>query len=340
MSLGRAAFFAGGTHSPQPLGLTWTVAPQETKMGTSSLQHANIERRRDLPFIHHAYPDTRAALSESDQWLGVIIVNFRSANLTIRSVSSIVRQGIAKIEHIVVVDNNSGDGSVDRIARAFPKLRLIASRENKGFGAGVNIGLKYVREKYVLVLNPDTYFKNNSIFKAIFYMLDHPDVGIAGLDLVNTDGSRQYSARRFYSLLDVVGRRVGFVGRLLRQRMDRHLMKEAWRNGKPFDAEWIMGTGFVVKRNLIAALGGMDEAYFLYMEDVDLCARVWNSGFRVVCVPNARLVHDHQRSSATNPLSFAARQHIVSLAKFAAKFSVPVFQQPGIDGIREAHRIH
>jgi len=273
-----------------------------------------------------------------DELLGVILVNYRTPDLTVRSLASILRQGIATIEHIVVIDNNSRDGSVGRIRRAFPKLKVIASDTNGGFGSGVNVGLKWRHEKYVLILNPDTYFENNSILKVISYMMEHPDTGLAGLDLVNKDGSRQFSARRFYSMLDVVSRRVGIIGNLLRNRMDRHLMKDAWKTDEPFDAEWIMGTGFVVNRDLIAALGGMDETYFLYMEDVDLCARVWNAGFRVVCIPGARLVHDHQRSSAANPFSFAARQHIVSLLKFAHRFTVPMFRQPGVEKICRSHR--
>ncbi len=304
----------------------------------ASQRQASFRRLERTPYRHTLRNASAAWWKSSDQLLGVIIVNYRTAALTIRSIASILREGIAKIEHIVVVDNNSRDGSVGRIARAFPKLRIIASRTNGGFGAGVNTGLKLIREKYVLILNPDTYFENNSVLAAISYMMEHPDIGVAGLDLVNKDGSRQYSARRFYSLLDVVARRVRIVGNLFRRRVDRHLMKEAWRYGTPFDAEWIMGTGFVANRDLIMALGGMDEAYFLYMEDVDLCARVWSAGFRVVCIPNARLVHDHQRSSARNPFRFAARRHIASLVLFASKFSVPIVQQPGIEKIRKSSR--
>lgn len=278
-------------------------------------------------------PGRASGTASPDQQLGVVMVNYRSSDLVVRSVTSILRQGIAPLDHIVVVDNKSGDDSVERIARAFPRLRVIASDTNDGFGAGVNIGLSHIRDKYVLVLNPDTYFENNSIFKAIFYMMDHPNVGIVGLDLVSRDGGRQYSARRFYSLSDVVARRVEIIGKVLRQRIDRHLMKEAWRYGVPFDAEWVMGTGFIADRNLIAALGGMDKTYFLYMEDVDLCARVWKAGFRVACMPTARLVHDHQRSSARNPFGRAARHHITSLIKFSSKFPVPVFRPPGIEKV-------
>jgi N-acetylglucosaminyl-diphospho-decaprenol L-rhamnosyltransferase len=159
-------------------------------------------------------------------------------------------------------------------------------------------------------------------------------VGLVGLDLVYPGGERQYSARRFYSLLDVLGRRLP-LGRYwpVKARIDRHLMRTAWDSGAPFEAEWVMGTGFVVRRELFLKLHGMDEAYFLYMEDVDLCARVWQSGAKVICVPGARLVHDHQRSSAAGPLSWAGRLHLQSLLRFRQKFHVPLVRQPGVAGL-------
>ncbi len=285
--------------------------------------HARLERRD---------------VASTDQLLGVVLVNFRTADMTIRSISSILMHEIANIENIIVVDNNSADGSIDRISAAYPRLRVVASSINGGFGAGVNLGLRRLRQRYVLVLNPDTYFERNYVFWVIGLMMANPDIGIAGLDLVNKDGSRQYSARRFYSLLDVAARRVPKIGNALQGRMAKHLMEDAWRSGRPFDAEWVMGTGFVANRQVIATLGGFDERYFLYMEDVDLCARVWKAGFRVVGIPGARLVHDHRRSSAASPLSRAGLRHLTSLVKFASRFPVPVFTQPGIDRIRRSNR--
>jgi GT2 family glycosyltransferase len=78
----------------------------------------------------------------------------------------------------------------------------------------------------------------------------------------------------------------------------------------------------------------MDERYFLYMEDVDLCARVWNSGYRIACVPGARLMHDHQRQSAGGPLSRAGRYHLQSLLHFRNKFHLPLSMPPSIDGVK------
>jgi len=150
-----------------------------------------------------------------------------------------------------------------------------------------------------------------------------------GSDLVYPTGSRQYSARRFYSALDIVGRRLP-LGRYwpLKRRIDDHMMMSSWKTDLPFDADWVMGTGFIIRRDLFERIGRMDEAYFLYMEDVDLCARVWGAGSRVVCVPHAKLVHDHQRSSAAGPLSNAGRMHLKSLSIFAKKYRLPLFNPP------------
>jgi GT2 family glycosyltransferase len=268
--------------------------------------------------------------------LSIIVINFRTCDLTLRCVRSILAHEIAAIRDVIIVDNKSDDDSVTRLAEAFPDAQLVASSVNDGFGAGVNLGLQRATGEFVLVLNADTYFEHDSVSGVLEFMSADPDIGVAGLDLVNPDGSRQYSARRFYSILDIAGRRVPALGKRLSDRIDRHLMKEKWKEEVPFDAEWVMGTGFVIRHDLFSQLGGMDESYFLYLEDVDLCARVWRAGFRVVCVPKAELVHDHQRSSVAGPLSTPGRRHLRSLVRFAQKFSVPLFRQPGVDGISRA----
>jgi N-acetylglucosaminyl-diphospho-decaprenol L-rhamnosyltransferase len=266
--------------------------------------------------------------------LNAVIVNYRTPDLTLKCVASIVAQGIIAANDILVVENASPDDSYLRLCAELSDVRLIHAAKNGGFGAGVNLGARFCEADYILVLNPDTYFEDGSLEKALAVLDSQPEVGLVGLDLVYPNGERQYSARRFYSLLDVLGRRLP-LGRYwpVKARIDRHLMRTAWDSGAPFEAEWVMGTGFVVRRELFKALNGMDEAYFLYMEDVDLCARVWQSGAKVVCVPGARLVHDHQRSSASGPLSWAGRMHLQSLRRFRQKFHVPLVRQPGVAGL-------
>lgn len=250
--------------------------------------------------------------------------------MTIRSVGSIRKRGIAGPEDITVVDNCSGDDSVARMQAAMPDITIKSSPVNGGFGAGVNFGARGAQADYLLILNPDTYFDLDSVTPVLDQMEMAHDIGLAGLDLVNPDGSRQYGARHFYSVLDIACRRLKGLGNMMQRRMDRHLMKAETDTGSPFDADWVMGTGFIVRRDLFFRLGGMEESYFLYMEDVDLCARIWMSGRRVVYFPGFPLVHDHQRQSAASPLSFAGRAHIRSLMLFARRFCLPLIATPDI----------
>ncbi len=267
--------------------------------------------------------------------LQVVIVNYRSVALTENCVRSLVDHGVASLAEITIVDSCSADDSLPRLRAAFPSGTVVAAQANKGFGAGINLGARYSASDYILVLNPDTYFESNTVGPVLSFLDHNPDVGIVGLDLVDPNGTRQFSARRFYSLLDVAARRVSLFGRILRSRIDEHLMVWSWSDDFPFEADWVMGAGMIVRRSVFEALGGMDELYFLYMEDVDLCARIWQSGSRVVGLPGSYLTHAHQRASAGSPFGWQARTHLASLMRFARKFRVGIIWSPGIAGLIE-----
>lgn len=264
-----------------------------------------------------------------------IIVNYRTPDLTLKCVDSIIQMGVAQAQEIIVVENASPDDSFARLKAALPAdVRLVLAERNGGFSAGVNVGAALASGELLLVLNPDTYFVDQSISRAVELLEKDSSIGVVGLDLTYPNGERQFSARRFYSVLDIVGRRTP-LGRFwpIKPMVDKHMMFKAWDKGAPFDADWVMGTGFVIRRALFEKIGRMDEAYFLYMEDVDLCARVWREGLRVVCAPNVRLIHDHQRSSSAGPLSGAGKMHLRSLKIFRQKYRIPVFCPPGVKGL-------
>jgi N-acetylglucosaminyl-diphospho-decaprenol L-rhamnosyltransferase len=265
----------------------------------------------------------------------VIIVNYNTPALVRNCVQSVLDSSIAGHEDIVVVDNASTDNSFAVLKQTLPPgVRLVRASMNRGFAAGVNFGMVGCVRELVLVLNPDTYFVDPCLESVVTLLKNESDVGLVGLDLIYPNGERQFSARRFYSVLDILSRRLP-LGRLsaFKRRVDNHLMREAWKAGTPFEAEWVLGTGFIVRRSLWADLGGMDEHFFLYMEDVDICARIWQAGYRVLCVPGAKLTHEHQRASASGFLSKAGRRHINSLWRFSRKYRVPFFTPPGVNGL-------
>jgi GT2 family glycosyltransferase len=269
--------------------------------------------------------------------LSVIIVNYNTPSLTITCVQSMLKFNVANESDIVVVDNASPDNSFDLLCTKLPEINVLSSGYNGGASYGINFGEKKTFGKYLLILNPDTRFVDNSIQKAVTFLDENPDVGLAGLELINPDGLRQFSSRRFYSLMDIIARRTPLGNHWpLKRRIKNHLMTSSWDAGVPFEADWIMGTGFIVRHELFNRIGGMDDTYFLYMEDVDLCARVWLAGYRVMCVPDARLVHDHQRASASGLFNKASRIHLESFFKFTRKYRVPLFRPPSVSTILRA----
>ncbi|TCQ02856.1 glycosyltransferase family 2 protein [Sphingomonas sp. PP-CC-3A-396] len=254
-----------------------------------------------------------------------VIVNFRTPELVVSCIGSIREHDILPDARIVVVENGSGDDSAARLKAELPEIPLVITQDNEGFGAGVNLGVAHTHSEFVLILNPDTRFVDQSFVKAIELLRADPTIGIVGLDLRNVDTSRQYSARRFYSLIDVAIRRTPLKRLAPFARRDaRHLMTRNWV-GNSFAADWVMGTGFVVRRAAFDAVGGMDTDFFLYMEDVDLCQRVADAGWRVVAAVDAVLIHDHQRASASGPLSRSGRQHLRSLARYVRKHGMRPF---------------
>ena len=270
--------------------------------------------------------------------LGVVIVNYNTEELTLQCVRSLLAHGIAAPQHICVVDNLSPDGSGQRLQSSLPAgVGLVLSASNGGFGAGVNIGVAALSTDLVLVLNPDTYFQHNRVPIIQRLFAQTPNLGVAGLKLVNPDGSLQYSARRFYSLLDILARRTP-LGKLapMRGLVNTHLLKRNWRGG-PFQADWVMGTGFVVRRTAFDEVGRMDEGYFLYFEEVDLCARMWVKGWQVMAVPEVELVHEHQRHSQAGIWSTSGQTHLRSMVRFFTKFGVPWVRRPHRSKMKSAY---
>ena len=261
--------------------------------------------------------------------LAALIVHYNSLEDTARCVASLVSLGVLAPRQIWVVDNASPDGSGAALAGALPAgVRCLHSAVNRGFGAGVNLGMDALIGDYVLVLNPDTYFLENRLAATLAHFERDAALGVLGLHLIYPDGRPQYAARRFYTGLDVLLRRtpLGRV-RAFAPRVARHLMVA--ESGRDFFlADWVMGTGFVVRRRAFDAVGGMDEGYFLYFEDVDLCARLWQAGWKVGGTGTVRLVHTHRRESRKGVFSPAGRQHLKSLARFAGKFGLPLLRPP------------
>jgi GT2 family glycosyltransferase len=229
------------------------------------------EATRRLPA---ARPDAgRAAVS-------VVIVNWNGGADLAECVTALRSAG-GRVAEIVVVDNGSEDDSLERLGRP-PAVSVVRAGRNLGFAAGVNLGARRCSAPLLLLLNPDVRVLPGAIDAAADYLDHHPGVGIVGPVLVDGGGRWQPSAGH-----------LGVLGHLF---LDSRLARRAPRRSRHVD--WVHGAFLLMPRVLFEALDGLDDAYFMYGEDMDLCARARAAGYRTALVASARVIHFGNRSGA------------------------------------------
>jgi N-acetylglucosaminyl-diphospho-decaprenol L-rhamnosyltransferase len=222
----------------------------------------------------------------------VVVVNYRTPELTNSCVDALaVAGGSLKLE-TVVIDNGSGDESADLIESANPQAKVVRVPENRGFAAGVNAGFAETSTPIVVLLNPDTQPEPGSVERLVEHLRAHPSAGIAAPLLVNPDGSIQRSAhRRFPNLLTTF---ITFcapaVYLFLGLPWHPHELTEAESlRGGP--VEHVMGAALAIRRQAYVQAGPLDEEFFLYLEETEWQQRVRRAGWRIELVPEARVMH-------------------------------------------------
>ena len=192
---------------------------------------------------------------------------------------------------VIVVDNASEDGSVQMVQADFQWVRLEAMKENLGFGRGHNHAFATAHGRYLMPLNSDTEVHPGALRAIVEFMDKNSDVGVLGPKLLNPDGSLQFSCRRFPNPVAALFRNT-FLGRLFpKNKFTRDYLMQDWQHNEQRDVDWVSGAGFCMRRELYERIGGFDEQFFMYLEDVDLCYRTHEAGFRVVYFPEAVITH-------------------------------------------------
>jgi N-acetylglucosaminyl-diphospho-decaprenol L-rhamnosyltransferase len=228
--------------------------------------------------------------------LSVVIVNWNVRDLLQRCVESVLSSQRSITTEIIVVDNASVDGSVEMLRAEFPQTVLIANPENRGFPAANNQGIAAAQGRYVLLLNPDTEVLADALDALVQYMDAHPDVGLVGPQLLHPDGQVQSSRRRYPTLATLF-----FESTWLESLAPRALLRRYYVLDQPdkavLDVDWITGAAMLARREVIQQVGGMDERFFMYSEELDWCRRIKAAGWRVVYHPEARVIHYEGKSS-------------------------------------------
>ncbi|MBS1715310.1 MAG: glycosyltransferase family 2 protein [Armatimonadetes bacterium] len=223
---------------------------------------------------------------------------------------------------VIVVDNASEDGSPDMVESEFPEFRLLRQTVNLGFTGGHNLAIAERAGRHVALLNSDTVVHPGAVRTVLEFMEGRPDAGVVGPKLLNPDGSLQYSCRKFPDPLAAAFRNT-FLGRWFpdNRYVRDYLMKDV-AHDQTREVDWVSGAAMFIRDDLVDAIGGLDDRYFMYCEDTDFCKRTWEAGYKVVYLPTAVVTHAIGRSTDRVANKMIVRFH-KSMFRFYRKHLIP-----------------
>jgi len=225
--------------------------------------------------------------------LSIVIVNYNNRVELERCLRSIYETGRGIEVEVLVFDNNSTDGSAEMVRSGFPSVTFVESDKNIGLTRAANVLLRKASGEYVLLLDSDTEVMPGAIRGLVDFVSTRPGVGVAGPRILNEDGSVQETARRFPNFLSGLFGRRAVLTRLFPGNpvSARFMCKDNLEATGPFEVDYVSAAAMMFRREVLSRVGLMDEEYFVYWSDVDWCRRIKDSGFKVFCVPAARVVH-------------------------------------------------
>lgn len=232
--------------------------------------------------------------------LSTIIVNYNTEAYLKQCLHSVYSSESRLNLEVIVVDNNSHDGSRRMIKRDFPQVRLIENDENPGFARGNNIGIAAACGEYILLLNSDTEIVDDALGKMSAFLDKHLEVAVVTSRLIYPDFTEQGVARKFPTPMNALFGRRSLLTRLFpRNRFSQgYLISRTHVSSKiPFEVDWVSGACLMVRKHVLQSVGNLDEGFFMYWEDADLCFRIKQEGWKVYCVPDAVVVHYEGKSS-------------------------------------------
>ncbi|HMS84255.1 MAG TPA: glycosyltransferase family 2 protein [Nitrospira sp.] len=259
--------------------------------------------------------------SSRPQAVSVIIVNYNACECIVSCVSS----ALGQVDEVIVVDNASNDDSLVQLEAAFrgdQRLKIVRNQENLGFAAGCNIGAELSTGRYLFFLNPDCVLEPDSVRRLLRTLEGDPHVGMVGGLLVNPDGSEQAGGRRavptpWRSFVRAFGLS-RFADRWPRLFFDFHLHKQPLPT-HPIEVEAISGACMLIRHNAMRDAGRWDEGYFLHCEDLDLSMTLRRKGWKIMFVPDARIVHSKGGCSNSYPIFVEWHKHR-GMIRFYRKF--------------------
>ena len=244
--------------------------------------------------------------------VSIVILTWNSQAEIAACLSSLA-SGLTRFSsEVIVIDNGSQDASCTIVRETLPSARLVCNTTNRGVAPARNQGLDLAHGKYVLMLDDDTVVQAQAFDRLIDYLEHHPDVGLCGPKLIDGAGRLQLTCRLFPTLADKLARRLSLPAA---QKIAHAVEMADWDHTTVRDVDYVIGACQAIRRSAVAAVGPFDARIFYGPEDVDLCLRLQQAGWRVVYQPEAVVVH-HERRLTRSIRSGMAWQHVWGLGYF------------------------
>lgn len=267
--------------------------------------------------------------------LSIIIVNYNVKEFLQNLIHSIEKASLNLAKEIIIVDNASDDGSVEFIKEKFPQIKLIANQKNLGFGKANNIGLMQATGKYILLINPDTLVAEDTFEQMIKFFNQNSEAGLAGCKILNPDGTLQLACRRSFpgpwtSFTKVTGLSTLFSKSKIFARYNLTYLDE----NETYEVDAISGSFMMMRKEVYEKVGGFDEQFFMYGEDLDLCYRIQKTGFKVFYVHSTQIIHykgeSTKRSSIDETKVFYTAMHLFVKKHLSSSFLVGLILRSAI----------
>ncbi len=267
--------------------------------------------------------------------LSIIIVNYNVKEFLQNLIHSIEKASANITKEIIVVDNASDDGSVEFIKSNYPQINLIVNNSNLGFGKANNLGMMQAEGNYILLINPDTIVAEDTFDKMIKFFEEHTEVGLAGCKILNPDGTLQLACRRSFpgpwtSFTKVTGLSNVFPKSKLFAKYNLTYLDE----NQSYEVDAISGSFMMMRKEVYQKVGGFDEQFFMYGEDLDLCYRIQKAGFKVFYFHDTQIIHykgeSTKRSNIDEVKMFYNAMHLFVKKHLSSSFIVELILRSAI----------
>lgn len=251
--------------------------------------------------------------------VSVVIVNYNTRSYLDACLSSVYMQTTCSHE-IFVIDNNSTDGSIEMVKTKYPSVHLIINDHNAGFAKANNQGFRKARGKYFFMLNPDTVVMDNAIDKLVNFMEHYKEVGICSPKNVGNDGELQFNCDHFPSIWNIFCEYFNLNNLFPQFQLFRRSRMQYWDYSSRRSVDRVMGCSLLIRADIYKSLNGLDEKYFMYFEETDLCYRTFKNGFQTIFMPEAVIVHHGGQSALSQPSEKRINKTVTSYFKNSQYF--------------------